>query len=175
MLSVEELPKLEDDVMSVLPGKIEEILSRTNRTGQLEILLDLMDMEDLLHKPNQFESDKNGKIVVVGSTEVKEKDLLSIGKSLGLAKDRFEFCLDYESIQKYNFRKMQYAPQYRLILCGPMPHSGTGKEDSSSIISNIENKEGYPPVVRLMSGHELKITKSNFRARLLELQKDGYV
>ena len=32
---------------------------------------------------------------------------------------------------------------------GPVPHSGIGKDESSSIIRNIENSEGYAKVVRL--------------------------
>ena len=87
----------------------------------------------------------------------------------------FEFCLDYEDAQKYDFRKMQYAPQYRLILVGPMPHSGYGKGESRSIISEIEKSDAYPRVERLMSGQELKITKSNFREMLQRLIYEDYI
>jgi hypothetical protein len=46
--------------------------------------------------------------------------------------------LDYEDAQKYDFRKMQYAPQYRVVLFGPTPHSGHGKGDSGSIMQHID-------------------------------------
>ena len=56
-----------------------------------------------------------------------------------------------------------------------MLHSGHGKGDSRSIISEIEKKAGYPRVERLMSGHDLKITKTNFREKLNQLLEEGYI
>ena len=70
---------------------------------------------------------------------------------------------------------MQYAPQYRVVLFGPTPHSGHGKGDSGSIISEIEKGEAYPRVERLTSGQELKITKSNFREKLKQLMDEEYI
>ena len=90
-------------------------------------------------------------------------------------KKRFEFCLDYEDAQKYDFRKMQYAPQYRVVLFGPTPHSGHGKGDSGSIIAEIEKSEAYPRVERLVSGQDLKITKTNFRDMLQKLIDEDYI
>ena len=52
-------------------------------------------------------------------------------------------------------------------MVGPMPHSGSGKGNYSSIISALESEEGYPPVVRLGS-NGLKITKSDFKMKLEE-------
>ena len=90
-------------------------------------------------------------------------------------KKRFEFCLEYKEIQKYDFRKMQYAPQYRVVLFGPVPHSGHGKGDSGSIIAEIEKSEAFPRVERLISGQELKITKTNFREKLQQLIEEEYI
>ncbi len=75
----------------------------------------------------------------------------------------------------FDARKMQYAPQYRIILFGPTPHSGYGKGDSSSIITELESSEAYPRVERLISGNELKITKSNFREKLQQLTEEDYI
>ena len=175
MLSIEELSELEDTIMEVLPDKRTQILSRANRNGELEELLKLLGLSDLLGSEKHFETYKDGKIVVVGGTEVEEAVLTSIGKQLGIDKKRFEFCLDYEDVQKYDFRKMQYAPQYRVVLFGPTPHSGHGKGDSGSIIAEIEKSDAYPRVERLMSGQELKITKSNFRETLQKLIDEDYI
>lgn len=175
VLTIEELSQLEDEIMSALPENITAILSKLNRSGRLEELLELLDMEDLLGQEQDFYSYKEGKIVVVGGTDVKEEVLLSIAKSLGLDKSRFEFCLDYKQIQKFDFRRMQYAPQYRIILFGPTPHSGHGKGDSGSIIAEIEKSAAYPRTERLTSGAELKITKSNFREMLERLIKEDYI
>ncbi|WP_029319375.1 hypothetical protein [Butyrivibrio sp. AE3004] len=175
MLSIEELSDLEDAIMEVLPDKITQILSRANRNGELDELLRIMGLSDLLGSDDRFESFKDGKIVVIGGTEVKEEVLSAIGKQLGIDKKRFEFCLDYKEAQKYDFKKMQYAPQYRVILFGPTPHSGHGKEDSSSIIAELEKTEAYPRVERLISGQELKITKTSFRQKLQQLIDEEYI
>lgn len=127
VLAIEELSALEDEIMLVLPDRITAILSKLNRSGRLEELLELLGLEDLLEQEQDFYSYKEGKIVVVGGTDVKEEVLLSIAKTLGIEKSRFEFCLDYKQLQKPDFRRMQYAPQYRIILFGPTPHSGHGK------------------------------------------------
>lgn len=128
-----------------------------------------------MEQEQDFYSYKEGKIVVVGGTDVKEEVLLSIAKNLGIDKSRFEFCLDYKQIQKFDFRKMQYAPQYRIILFGPAPHSGLGKSNSGSIIAELEKSSAYPQVERLTNGSELKITKSNFREMLERLIKEDYI
>lgn len=175
MLDLEELRELEDDIMAALPEKLLTALTMANRNGRLEELLELLKLSDLLKPRNKYTSYREGKIVVLGATEVKEKELLSIAKNLGVDKRRFEFCLDYNYIQKYDVRKLQYAPEYRVILCGPMPHSGKGKANSSSIITELENKEMYPRVERLISGNELKITKSNFREKLQGLINEEYI
>lgn len=175
MLSIEELACLEEDMIEALPDKLTEILSRTNRSGELEELLRLLGMTDLLDADNGYETYREGKIVVAGGTSVKKDVLLAIGKNLGIEKDRFEFCLDYHEAQKYNFKKMQYAPQYRVVIFGPVPHSGTVKAYSSGIITEMENSDAYPRVERLISGKELKITKTNFKGKLQELLKEGYI
>lgn len=94
---------------------------------------------------------------------------------MGIDKSRFEFCLDYKQIQKFDFRRMQYAPQYRIVLFGPTPHSGHGKGDRGSIIAELEKSSAYPRVERLISGSELKITKSNFREMLERLIEEDYI
>ena len=175
MLSIEELINLEDEIMAVLPDKITEILTRANTKGQIEELLNMLGMSDLLGGSNTFETYKDGKIVVIGGSEVKEETLMAIGKQLGIDKRRFEFCLDYKDAQKYDYRKMQYAPQYRIVLFGPIPHSAHDKGDSSSILAELEKSEAYPRVERLISGQELKITKSNFREKLQQLIAEDYI
>lgn len=174
MLDSKELAELEDNLKKELETRWMEILSLLNRSGQLEQLLDLLGLSDLLRPDNGYKPFANGKIVVIGGSQVKENVLLAIGQSLGIEKDRFELYLDYNAAKTFNFRKMQYAPAYSLVLVGPMPHSGTEKGDFGSVISSIEHQSGYPPVVRLGSAG-LKITKSNFRTTLKELLASGKI
>ena len=168
MLNVEELFELEESIKDELDDYLTHALSSMNRSGQLEDFLRLLGMEHLLKKESGYEVYKTGKIVVIGQSDVRPEVLLSIAKQLGLDKKRFEFHLEYEDAKKYNFQKLQWQPTYSLIMVGPMPHSGSGKGEYGSIISALEAEEGYPPVVRLGS-NSLKITKSDFRAKLEEM------
>lgn len=70
---------------------------------------------------------------------------------------------------------MQYVPQHRVILAGPAPYSGIGKGNRGSIIVEIDNACLYPRVIRLQSGNELKITKSNFEKTLQKLIDEDYI
>ena len=97
-LTIEELSELEDKILTEIPDKITAALTKLNRSGGLEEFLTILGMVDLLDKQQEFYSYKEGKIVVIGGTEVKEEVLLSIAKKLGIDKSRFEFCLDYKQI-----------------------------------------------------------------------------
>ena len=169
----------DSDRLEEIIDTIVEKITLANRTGQLEEMLEQWGLEDLIDKKQQSSNDfydtyKDGKIVVLGGSQVKEKVLLGIIKELGLDKDRFEFCLDYDSIVRYQFSKLQYNPNYRLVIVGSMPHSTAGKGDSSSAISEMEKENGYPKVVRLGT-NELKITKTGFAKALQEQMAANYI
>lgn len=83
--------------------------------------------------------------------------------------------MDYNDTKTYNYKKLQYAPNYRVILFGPVPHSTTGKNDSSSVIAETRNKEGYPRIEILNGSNELKITKSCFKKALEGLIGENYI
>ncbi len=180
-LSSEELLELEDKIVREIPGRITEILTRTNRSGELEELLRLLGLSSLLINESGYKPYTNGKIVVVGATKVKKTDLEGVGKQLGISKGRFEFYLDYDAAKKHNFRNMLFKPIFCAILLGPMPHSGHGKGDSGSVVAalesvvELENVEGFPRVERLEGGQGLKITKSNFREKLQQLIDEGVI
>lgn len=176
LLNIQELSDLEEDILRELPNQLTGVLTNLNRTGRLEELLELLNLSDLIETQEEVLSYREGKIVVIGGSEAKEEVLLSIAKQYGIEKDRFEFCLDYKKAQKFDFRKMQYAPQYRIIMCGPIPHSTHDKGASGSIIAELEKRNsGYPRVHRLMSGNELKITKTSFRDAISQLVQEAYI
>ena len=168
MLSTEELLELEDLIKEEIGEHLTEALTKLNRSGQLEELLQMLGMEYLFKNDSSYQVYKTGKIVVIGQSDVKAEVLLSIVEKLNLDKSRFELYLNYEDAKNFNFRKMQWQPSYSLIMVGPMPHSGIGKGDYRSIISALETEEGYPPVIRL-GLNRLKITKSDFKAKLKEM------
>lgn len=171
MLDTERLEEIIDAVT--------EKIYLANRTGELESLLSDWGLSSLIKddapsSDDFYDTHKDSTIVVIGASQVKEHDLLGIVKNLRLDKDRFEFCLDYKAIETFQFSKMQYNPNYRLVIVGPMPHSTTGKGESRSTISKLENGNGYPKVIRLGS-NELKITKTNFKQALQEQQNAHYI
>ena len=101
----------------------------------------------------------------IAEAEVEKEKLAAVAKNMGIAKDRFEFFLEYKDAKTFDFRKTQWSSKYSYILVGPMPHSGVAKGEYSSIISAIESEAGYPPVVK-MGTDGLKITKTSFRKTL---------
>lgn len=167
MLDTEELDELLD--------KINEMVLLANRSGNLEQLLQRIGLQEYAQSHNKYDTYKSGKIVVVGDSEIKSNVLFAVAKELGIEKDRFELCLDYETAQKYQYKKLQYSPCYRVIMFGPVPHSSKGKFDSSSVITEIEHNEGYPRLIRLASNNSMKITKSNFKEALIHLIEEKYI
>lgn len=174
MLDVTQLLDLEEQLLLELNNRLGEILSLLNRTERLEEFLELIGLKSLLFHDSTYKTFKNGKIVVLGDSKVKQAELLAIAKELGISRDRFEFHLGYANMQKFNISSYRYDFKYSLVMVGPMPHSGVGKQDASSIISAMESKEGYPPVVRLGT-NGLKITKSDFRNKLQESIDTGKI
>lgn len=168
--------RLNDDEIGVLLDNVQERLLIANEDGSLEILLSKIGCDDLLQKNNTgFYSYPTGKIFVLGGSECPENRLLGVAKELGLDKKRFEFCLDYKKAVKYDYRHLQYRPEYRVILAGPVPHKTSCAGDYASTISKLENTPGYPKVERLTANQALKITKSNFTAKLTELLERGFL
>lgn len=90
-LTIEELSELEDKIIEELPYKITAVLSKLNRSDRLEEFLEMIDMTELLEKKQDFYSYKEGKIVVIGGTKVKEEVLLGIASKLGIDKIDLNF------------------------------------------------------------------------------------
>ncbi len=174
MLNIKGLADLEDAIKANLDEKLPEVLTRLNRMERLGDLLELLGMPELVKQSPQYEVYRSGKIVVIGESEIKEKDLLGIARKMGIDPRRFEICLGYDNAKTFRFEKMQYEPKYSLVMVGPMPHSGVSKGDYSSMIAAIEQSDGYPPVVRL-GAQGLKITKTGFRNALKEQIDKGTV
>ena len=160
-----------EEVIDAVRSKVVE----ANRMGYLEDLLHKLELNEFIVSEAKYEPYKSGKILVIGEAEVKEKVLLGVVKELGIDKNRFEFCLDYSKAQKFEYSKLSYNPSYRVVMFGPIPHSSTGKLDSSSVIAEMETKDGYPKVIRLTAGNSLKITKSGFKRAISELLAEDFI
>ena len=166
---------LNTDEVSEILDKLYEMITLANRNDTLDALLSKWGLTELSKRKSSYETKHDGKIVVIGGSEVNKDILLGIDKNLGLDKNRFEFCLDYNSTKTYKYSKLHFNPDYRLVLFGPVPHSSTGKNDSSSVIAEMQTHEGYPKVVVLASNGAMKITKTNFRSTLKEYIEEGFI
>ena len=135
MLEIEEL----EELIEVIQEEIRKKVYIANRTNTLDELLSQIGLnQHIQNSDSRLESYRSGKIVVIGAPTVKEKDLIGIVKKLGIDKNRFEFCLDYEKSKKYPYEKLK-GDNYRVVLVGAIPHSTNGKGNSSSIITELEN------------------------------------
>ncbi len=124
----------------------------------------------------EFESDKNGKIVIIGASQVSADKIMGIVKSMGIVPKRIELFLDYNELVHFDYRKLQYAVNYRVFLVGPIPHKTEGTGDYESFVSRMENNPiMYPRVVRLWANNSLKITSTNLRNALQDLISTGYI
>ena len=173
MLAVEELSNLENNLMPVLKTRFQEIVTYLNRTGKLEDWMQLMQLDYLVETAPAYSTYKNGKIVVIGESKINECVMQGIAKKLGIDSKRLEFCLGYDEAKTADYKKLQYQPQYSLVLFGAMPHSCVGKGNFSSVIARMEQSVGFPPVIRI--GGDLKITRSSFRMALEEAIKNSYI
>ncbi len=174
LLDVAELYELENSLRQEFDENLTGILTKLNSTGKLEDFLSLIGLSKLLNPDIGYQVYKTGKIIIIGQAEIKKDKLLAIGDKLGIDKNRFELYLEYEDAKKFNFAKTQWSPSYAIIMVGPMPHSVSDKDSYSSIIAAIENKEGYPPIIRLGT-KGLKITKSDFKNKLEWAISEGLI
>lgn len=171
VLGSNDLSILLDEIIN----EITEKVTYANRMDNLPELLEKWGLRQLIKEDEVFESYKDGKIVIIGQSDVKERELRSIAKALKV-KNNFEFNLEYYDAEKYQYNKLMYAPSYRVVMFGPIPHSSQGKHDSSSAIAEMESKPNiYPRVVRLGKDGELKITKTGFKRALYQLIEEGYI
>lgn len=168
MLDINELMELEEPIKRVLLDNYEETIIRLNRTGELEELLRLLNLQELIGLERDTTLAQVGKIIVIGKSDVEREKLAAVAKNMGIDRNRFEFFLDYNDAKTFDFRKTQWSSKYSAILVGEMPHSGHAKEECGSIISALEQKEGYPPVLRVGTSG-INITKSSFRDALNQL------
>jgi hypothetical protein len=169
MLSVCELDDLYDKMLERMGGDLLPAITKANRTGDLGGLLASLEMSDLM-EDEQEESCHATRILVMGDSMVKESRLRSIARKHRLDDDRFEFELEYEGLQHFNFAKLRSTWTYRAVLVGPMPHSTPGTFDAGSAVSEMESHpEMYPQVIEMRDSTGLKITNNSFAKALDEL------
>lgn len=107
------------------------------------------------------------KILILGATEIKPKEIYGIAKTKGLSKDQIEIRSDYDKNKRFSIDNLRIPCPYDGILIGPIAHKVLDINDYNSVIERLKNEEGFPcfQELRTKSG-ELKITKTSFKEGL---------
>lgn len=163
------------DLITYASIRFHKELQEAYKDGRIENYLQHLGMEDLLPEKSQFETFPFGNVIIIGASRVKKNDIIGLCKELGITKDRLIMELDYDKAEKFECKKLQYNPNNRLVLFGPIPHSTKGKGEYSSMINKMETNEGYPKVVRIETSNDLKITKTSLRKALKKEIESGYL
>lgn len=166
------------DIITDASMRLHSEMKQAYKEGDLAIYLSSIGMNDLYpseEKENLYETNPEGRVLIVGESKISKTVIHGCLKEFGIPKERIETVLDYREVKNASFKNLQYNPNYRLILFGPTPHSGRGKKDQSSIITQIENDDGYPKVVRIGDAHGLKITRTSLKRAIEKEVKSGYL
>lgn len=111
---------------------------------------------------------KTVRLLIAGQSDVKKEHILGILKRLGIDKNRVDMVLDYDDIKTYRWNNIQFSEKYSDIIFGACPHSVVGKGDYNSIISRMEQEEGWPNVVRASANEMLKFSKQSLTDALMK-------
>ncbi len=168
-----------EEVVLAVNQHIMKSMFDAQKLGTVDEYLATIGLHTILDKyragDQQLHFNKKGKILICGGTKVKEAQIQGIAKYLNINQDRLECILDYEKTKKIDFRKVQYNTDYCLILFGAVPHKTVSTDGYGSVISAVQNNDGYPPVVVVGKEYEPKITKSNLKKVLEKALIDGTI
>lgn len=174
-LTTEELLDLQEEILARLPESITALLISLNTNGRLEEFLYLIGMGDLVDGKEPLEVWSEGRVIVFGDTQIREKDLFGVAKDMGVSKERIEF-IDFNEAKRFDYKTLEYNHKVVAVMFGAVPHSTSGKGSDTSVITKMERKRDvFPKVIRLNANGTLKVTKTNFRESLKELIESGLI
>ena len=167
------------DIIASAGLRLQREIKLAYKAGTLDEYLVKIGMEDLYPQKSSVEWDDafpNGKIVIIGDSTVRDRDIFKSIESVGISRDRVELRLGYDDRSNEEFiRTLRYNNKYRLILVGPMPHSTTATGDYSSALTMMQNTDGYTKVIPLMANGVLKMTKTNIKQAVQNAVDTGYL
>ena len=154
---------------------IVNYLNALNVAGMVDTFLNNIGYkkEETTEDTEHVKINGRGKILVIGESQLKKDKLLMTAGKEGFDKDRFEFVTNYEDAKTYCFEKLQWNDNYAAVMFGPIPHKCATANNTSSIINRMSNEAGFPPVVRITTTNDLKITKTSFINALRKLKPAG--
>lgn len=159
-LDSEHILRLIEDVSGYLKKTIFDL----NRVGGLEDFLVRIGYESSKQTADSSRvvNPNTQKILVIGYSQVRDKELRKIASNLGISRRQIDFVLG-ENSEKFDFRRLRGTTEYSDVIVGALPHKGKGLTDYSSVIVMMESEPAnYPNVLRAVTNSgELKITKDN--------------
>lgn len=172
-----EINELRNSLLRFFERNLGKLLLDINEKGTLDDFLHTIGYSSRKEYPDTFESFPDGKVVIIGESQISREVVDMIATKAGIGKSRLECCLQYEHIKSFNFSKLQYQPEkYSLILMGPMPHKVSDLGNYSSMRSKLNRENGYPPVLYLDDGnHKPKITKRILQDAFAKAIQKGYI
>ena len=108
------------------------------------------------------------RLLIAGASMVDMKEIKKVLKQLGIDRSRVDIVLDYDELQKYHWRALQYSNRYSDIIVGPMGHSAVDKGDYASMIVRMEHEDGWPNIIRATANQEIKISKNSLKEALIK-------
>lgn len=165
--------ELKIEVASDVTKMITKKILSARSVSELRSYLKSIGLEELMPEIDNFQH--NGDIYILGDLRIKDNDVYGIFKDLSVDIDRVKIVKEYDKLKNYPFNKFQYNDSVRLIFVGPMPHSTRDKDDYSSIIAKMEQEKGFPKIVRLCAGNNLKVTKTNLKESIITEIKSKYL
>lgn len=148
--------------------KVREEIIMANRCGTLK---EILDKYNYLEEQEKWYSYPNtSKMIVIGSIEAKEREVIGCLKEKGIDKNRVEFYTDYEKLANTNFIFLRNNFNYSDILVCAMPHKMAGIGDNASFISMIENNQReFPTLIKITDeSGKLKYSNSAFKKALMK-------
>ncbi|AVP54610.1 hypothetical protein C3B72_05510 [Clostridium tetani] len=165
--------ELKIDIASDATKIVMKRIISARSISELRAYLKSMGLEELTPEIDNFQP--NGDIYILGDLSIKDNIVYQIFKDLSIDVNRVKIVKGYNEFKTYNFNRFQHDYSVRLIFVGPMPHSTQDKGDYSSIISRIEQEEGFPKIVRLGVEGNLKVTKTNLKEAVIKEIESNYL
>ena len=159
---------------SLTQDRINEIVSRANRSGLIDSLMDMLGIRPASEKDEVVIDCTRGKILILGRWAYDESILRDIGRQTKIDPNRFEIFTDYGRFKSRSFERIRYSDKYACVLFGAIPHKAKDLNGSSNLISRMENEPGFPHIERI-GCNENKLTKSGIIKALRKLKKAGII
>ena len=95
------------DIITEVSYRIHTDIKRAYKSGRLEEYLGSIGMTDLYPREEDvplYQTNPEGKIIVIGASQIKSREIYGCLKEFGIPKERVELYLEYEEFKNLSFR-----------------------------------------------------------------------